>query len=208
MSLPKRIKHVRELSGISLKKFCERHNLNFSTWSKIEIGQSVLSQKSSDRFIEAARLEGILVNSTWIHEGNGEEPYKIDGLMNPSDDSFREFSIQRMATNFIKFFPNAVTLTIDDDSCFPEFFENDIVGGTKIDLSALPIIKMREEKFIVQLEDRSLVLRLIDKVNEDLTVNLRTINKYPTAFDYIEKNRKVLSLYSLSFILRKSLIDF
>jgi len=70
----KRLKLVRIFTGLSIKDFCEKHDLKMGTHLKQESGHLLISQKAAEQIVSAARKEDVLCSADWILEGRGGFP--------------------------------------------------------------------------------------------------------------------------------------
>lgn len=209
-----RLKRARVLAGISTRReFEKKHHISANTLQGWEQGKNPLSEKGARRIIEAFKNEGLICSIEWLLEGTGmpPRPYEMisSGVREALEEDaalaelnlHEEEAIYQETQLFKQNNPNAIIISVVDDSMEPYFSIGDYIGG----------IRLQEEKIkqfigntcIVELEDHSIIPRfLYAGLREDL-YTLSCTNPKTTAPTINYYNVKIINAAPILWHRRK-----
>lgn len=73
-----RFKFTRILTGLTVKSFCEKHDLNAGYFVKQESGNRPPTKESVEKILPCFNKEGVICTAEWILEGKGDFPTLTD----------------------------------------------------------------------------------------------------------------------------------
>lgn len=168
----KRIKYIRDICGLSRRKFAENYSLKEFTLRSWELDISEISNNSIKKLTLALYKEGIICSEEWIKTGIGDLPYSIKGNLVAQNKFSLACKNQSETNNFFNSSDNIVHV-IDDECNIPIYRPGDIISGTKI-LYSNKIYKHIGELCIVPI-DGSLKLRIIRPSSKDNKITLTSL---------------------------------
>ncbi|OGT33081.1 MAG: hypothetical protein A3C44_05735 [Gammaproteobacteria bacterium RIFCSPHIGHO2_02_FULL_39_13] len=168
-----RLRRARILAGVSTRReFEKKYHISANTLQGWEQGKNPLSKKGAKRIIEALKAEGLICSLEWLMQGTGVPPRPFemtqDEFTSGTDleNFFNHMSLQEEQAiyqelqTFKTHNPNAIIITISDDSMEPQFRANDYVGGVRLTKSE-DIQLYLGQPCIVELIDHSIIARHI-----------------------------------------------
>jgi transcriptional regulator with XRE-family HTH domain len=177
----KRVKLIRNMTGLNQAEFAQKHDIGLSTLKFYELGlESGLTEKGANKIIAAARIEGISCTTAWLMLGVGEPP-KFTGILREKDKAVltkgslpentektiihtSERNLKQELDLFYDITSDAVTMRITDNSMEPEYCMGDYVGGQF--LHGNDIEQAIEQDCIIKLEDGNYnIVRRLSKGN-------------------------------------------
>lgn len=134
----KRIRYLRELSGLSRQKFCDKYKKYSITYGAMQTWEDVrwhgVSEKGAKALVQAFHDEGIPITLEWLMFGVGEKPIKIETKINPLSD-ITLLSEEKIISQELRFFHqlnnNAVDAIVSDDGLAPCLLPGDYVAGQR-----------------------------------------------------------------------------
>lgn len=140
-SCGERIKRARLLAGIATRRdFEQKHGVSANTLQSWEQGKSILTAKGAQRLVAALKHEGWICSVEWLLQGSGLPPRHYERsakhpslILNDELSTHSPLQQEERIYREIQFFkennPNAIVLTIVDDSMEPFFSIGDTIGG-------------------------------------------------------------------------------
>lgn len=155
-----RLKRARMLAGIATRReFAQRHGMSAHTLQSWEQGKSVLTTKGAQRLVSALQQEGWLCSVEWLLQGAGLPPRHFIRHESVESHLSAETRIYREIQFFKETNPNAIVLTIADDTMEPFFSIGDTVGG--IQFFDKEISRYLGMFCILELEHNQILTRLL-----------------------------------------------
>lgn len=170
-----RLRRARVLAGLTTRReFEKKHRISANTLQGWEQGKNPLSEKGAKRVVEAFTQEGLMCTPEWLLHGTGMPPRPFEMLRigvrpvtiastNDVEDLNlkEEEAIYKETQLFKELYPNAIVITITDDSMMPYFKEGDYVGGVQVRNDELP--KFANQLCILELENNLILPRLMQR---------------------------------------------
>jgi transcriptional regulator with XRE-family HTH domain len=167
-----RLRRARILAGISTRReFEKKYQISANTLQGWEQGKNPLSKKGAKRIIEALKIEGLICSLEWLMSGAGVPPRPFEMTHNtfaPADmENFfaqlslhEEQAIYQELQTFKTHNPNAIIITISDDTMEPQFHADDYVGGIRFSKPE-DIAQYVGQACIVELADHTILPRYL-----------------------------------------------
>jgi hypothetical protein len=144
-----RFRLARELSPLSRKSFCTKHDLNWYTVQSWELRRNFSRGVNVSKFCEALAAEGIICTEDWLIEGIGPKPYLESShegsayappitarQLKKHSPNLIESLIQEEISIFCahsqKMGRQGVAIQITDEAMAPDFEYGEFVGGLNI----------------------------------------------------------------------------
>src|SRR3990167_7044106 len=183
-----RLRRARILAGISTRReFEKKYQISANTLQGWEQGKNPLSKKGAKRIIEALKIEGLICSLEWLMQGSGVPPRPFE-MTNSEITSgadmehfFSQVSLQEEQAiyqelqTFKTHNPNAIIITISDDTMEPQFRMGDYVGGVRF-TKPEEIQLYLAQACIVELADHTILPRYIHADTESGTYTLSCTN--------------------------------
>lgn len=125
----KKVKYLRQLSGLSRIEFSQKYDISESTLRSWELNISPISDRLMEKFLEGLLQEGISISASWIKEASGEALTFLTSHEVGSSLSIGEKSVEDEINLFLKSGSNRFVKVISDSKNTPFFKEGDLVGG-------------------------------------------------------------------------------
>lgn len=159
-----RIRHLRDLLGLTRPEIEARYGIKQTTLSKWELGINKISPSQISRLVQIAQENSITCTKEWLLYGKGEEARTLGShLENPSSitdlKEYKNLLLLKEIAAFKNIYKESEVLLVTDESMVPQFTPGDYVGGVRI-----PIDKLRshlDSPFIVKTRDSRIRLRRI-----------------------------------------------
>lgn len=74
MDCAKRIKFVRILTGLNIREFANKYDIDYSYLLKVESGRVTPSYSQMKKIVDCLREESVLCSLEWLFEGIGQFP--------------------------------------------------------------------------------------------------------------------------------------
>ena len=173
----KRLRRLRGMTGLNRLEFCEKNNLNastFSGWENAKFGG--LSRKGAEQVISCLKNFGISCTKEWLLHEIGEEPTISVSLekatieKNLLETEEIETSTEQKKINselllFRKSYKNTIEFIIPDDAMLPLYQKGDHVAG--VQLFKKDIAKAINLACIIRLANGEVISRKIHSQNKD-----------------------------------------
>ena len=183
-----RLRRARILAGIATRReFEKKYQISANTLQGWEQGKNPLSKKGAKRIVEALKIEGLICSLEWLMQGSGVPPRPFE-MTNSEITSgadmehfFSQVSLQEEQAiyqelqTFKTHNPNAIIITISDDTMEPQFRMGDYVGGVRF-TKPEDIQLYLGQPCIVELADHSILPRYIHADTESGTYTLSCTN--------------------------------
>jgi len=197
----KRLRLLRQKTGLNRNDFAERHNLNLSTLRSWEDGRKTgLSEKGARSLVKAFIKEGILCSTGWLLYGKGEKPKILTSECHQNPELYANKE-QPEIPDEIRFFleknPNGVYFEMENDGMEPLYSKGDFVAGIQ---HFDDISNLIGEYCIVETQEGMRYARLLQAGTKDFTYNLYCINPRSTVTDPVIYNIKVISVAPIVLI--------
>lgn len=144
-----RFRLARELSPLSRKSFCAKHDLNWYTVQSWELRRNFSRGVNVSKFCEALAAEGIICTEDWLIEGIGPKPYLESSQeasayappitsrqLKKHTSNYIESLIQEEVALFCdhsqKIGRQGVAIQISDEAMKPDFEYGEFVGALTI----------------------------------------------------------------------------
>ena len=149
-----RFRIARELSPLSRKSFCAKHDLNWYTVQSWELRRNFSRGVNVSKFCEALAAEGIICTEDWLIEGIGPKPYLESSQIanayarpitsrqlkkhTPNlNESLIQEEIALFSEHSRKIGRQGVAIQITDDAMTPDFEYGEFVGALNIPLDKI-----------------------------------------------------------------------
>lgn len=170
-----RLRRARVLAGLTTRReFEKKHHISANTLQGWEQGKNPLSEKGAKRVIEAFTREGLMCSPEWLLHGTGMPPRPFEMLRigvrpvtieTPNDienlNLKEEEAIYKETQLFKELYPNAIVISITDDSMMPYFKEGDYIGGVQVRNDQLH--NFTNQLCILELENNLILPRLLQR---------------------------------------------
>lgn len=173
----KRITELRKQTKQSRRVFAEKYGLSENTLKAWEQGvQGGLTEKGAKTLVQIFRREGLPCSLEWLLNG---KRLPIDVAVKSNKQVFNEFisgknALAEEMALYKKCHPNAVFMTIEDDSMLPTYEMGDMIAGIPIPqkdfLLAVNLI------CIVETEDEEKLVRRVVPGNQPNSFHLYCTN--------------------------------
>lgn len=174
-----RLRRARVLAGLTTRReFEKKHHISANTLQGWEQGKNPLSEKGARRVIEAFTREGLMCTSEWLLHGTGMPPRPFEMLRigvrpvtveSPTDvddlNLKEEEAIYKETQLFKELYPNAIVISITDDSMMPYFKEGDYIGGVQVRNDELH--RFTNQLCILELENNLILPRLLQRGSKE-----------------------------------------
>lgn len=194
----KRIRELREKSGLKRREFSKKYNIPETTLKYWESGLCEnIRLNSLELLINALANEGIPCTVEWIMHGNEKL-----SIANPLKQKLMFEDLHAITKNEIAFlynlYPDGIHITATDNAMAPLIVKNDIVFGVVENLAKLD--ESDETNFIITTKNNESYIRQIKQTSMPALYALCHINeKFNGAVNLI--NRKdIKALYSILWI--------
>ena len=184
----KRLKSLREMTGLSRGAFHQRYGIPRGTlqnWESARFGG--LTEKGAKNITHAFKAEGILCSATWLLHGTGSNPTFVDSFSerkileqrysanNDSPELEKEHStITQEILLFRQHHEHAIDMVVTDDSMMPFWEPGNYIAGVK--MFQEDIIKTVKQCCILQTKKYGVLFRYLMPGDEPNLYNLRVIN--------------------------------
>lgn len=188
----KRLKSLREMTGLSRGAFHQRYGIPRGTlqnWESARFGG--LTEKGAKNITHAFKAEGILCSATWLLHGTGSNPTFVDSFSerkvveqrhnanNDSPELEKEHStITQEILLFRQHHEHAIDMVVTDDSMMPFWEPGNYIAGVK--MFQEDIVQTVNQCCILQTKKYGMLFRYLMPGDEPNIYNLHAIN-YKTA---------------------------
>ena len=198
----KRVIYLRNLTGLSRRKFQEQYGISSGTlqhWESIKPGISINGAKR----LANALKPMIHVTPEWILHGIGSQPIRewlAEPFSGKTRESNEELYIREELDVFKKHHKHALEHTINDDAMEPFYCQGDIVIGSRFTGEA--INKLLNKECIVFMKSGLTLLRHLTPGKKQNTYTLRATNHKSTSTDAILQDVELLSAAPVMLIIK------
>lgn len=172
----KRLRFLRNITGMVTQTFGRLCGIGRTTVSSWEQGINPLTERGAEKVVHAVRKEGIRCTTLWLLHGLGDAPRIIEQdklsklnyqILTPSETSslqeeqmgYGGSDVEKEIELFKRDHPDHLVYRIKDDSMYPNYQENEWVGGVKLSPQAMDLAHGLD--CIVQLKNDALLVRRI-----------------------------------------------
>lgn len=201
----KRLKSLREMTGLSRNDFYQRYGISKGTlqnWESARFGG--LTTKGATTILQAFHAEGIYCEKAWLLEGTGNTPQFITNSQQERHKAFKQHCTanenifeqeSHLITKEILLFrqnhKQSIDIMITDDAMKPYWYPGDYIAGIK---RYQTNIKSTIGQFcIVQTADYGTLLRKVQAGDEEGLYNLIMTNHSTTVKKPFIYNTKIIS---------------
>jgi transcriptional regulator with XRE-family HTH domain len=196
-----RLRDARDLTGLMRTAFCRKHGLNIHSMNAWETNLSKFSEKSAQKICDALLREGVDTSVSWIMDGLGEKPVHTPTSRQLEYGSAQEESeIWREMARFKHYYPDALTMTLTDDSCLPLYRPGDFLGGVA---GALTLESLVGQLCLMNLDNDCKVIRIIESVGGENTVTARCLNEHSQIIHQKSDTFKIQSAAPITWFRRR-----
>lgn len=195
-----RLREVRDLTGLMRTAFCRKHGLNIHSMNAWETNLSKFSEKSAQKICEALAREGVETSVSWIMEGIGEKPIHtpLSRQLDPQPAQEEE-EIWREMTRFKHYYPDAIMLTLTDDSCLPLYRPGDFLGG----VARTNVESLVGQLCLINLENDCKVIRIVESISGENTITARCLNENSQIIHQKSDTFKIQSVAPITWFRRR-----
>ena len=159
-----------------------KYNFSQSTLNQYELNIKNPSDQKINELLDIFKNENVIVSLQWLKNGIGETPkeFKNTDLITqnmltinniPLIDSLQLIDIEKQL--ILKLYPNAITGVCDNFELEPTVKFSDEVAGIPCDLNK---IRNLEDVLCLVKYKNKIYIKVVNKINEDNTINLIGIN--------------------------------
>ena len=134
-----RLKHIRELCGLSRRKISDRYQLSEATLRSWELDISHISDRMMKKIIDFYRAEQLLVHMGWIRHGMPPAPvYLPNADLDAAQKNYKDYNVlQEDVDQFLSYNKNRLVMNVDCD--IPTLFLNksDVIGAEQLTHTSL-----------------------------------------------------------------------
>lgn len=178
-----RLLYARQLVAKNRTDFCDTHDLSVSTLSQVEGGFMDLSEKFSQKIVEALKNEGLMCSTHWLKTGVGNPPESLESLsqkavsveMLPEDE---ERIIFMESAGFEKLNQESIVMSFPVHDMFGAFSVGDTIGGLLIKGSLDPFFG---KKVVARLKDQTTWIGFLAKGSKEDTFSVVPFNLHEGA---------------------------
>ncbi len=178
ISIGKRVKSARMLSGLSRGEIAEKYGISLPTlraWENPPSGKGGLTQKGAIRLVEAFKCAGVVCDVKWLLLGIGRGPTLANVISQFGNElpiiCDEEESILNEIECFKENNSDSIVVIVKDDGMSPLYNIGDYVGGSKMYNN--DIEKLEGLDCIVESLDDEIFIR---KLNKGRYANLYTLS--------------------------------
>lgn len=179
-----RIKSIRSELGLSRKEFESKSGISANTLRAWEIGANPITAKVARKLTTALARCGIQCQPEWILSGNGIAPRTFSAeeqeqqnklMLNfPEHDWNDETAILKEIQFFETENPNAIVVTVPDDSMLPIYCLGEYVGGIRFKGNKLN--ELIGESCIIESNSGDIYIRKLQKGSKRNLYTLYPLN--------------------------------
>lgn len=163
-----RLKHVRELLGLTLHEFSERFEVGVSTVSHWEHARANgLSPKGASKVAQRAAELGLRVGRSWLLYGTGEAPRLEEASVTLSGEAAGNMAGvsmgEQLADYYLHHQSGAMVFTVNDLVHAPLLEPGDKVLGFEVNLSEF--VPKSTDLYIVTAADGRVLLRYVERLD-------------------------------------------
>lgn len=201
----KRLKSLREMTGLSRSAFHQRYGIPRGTlqnWESARFGG--LTEKGAKNITHAFKAEGILCSASWLLHGTGSSPTFVDSFSerkileqrySANNDSPEIEKEHRTITQEILLFrqhhKHAIDMVVTDDSMAPFWEPGNYIAGVK--MFQEDILKTLNKCCILQTKKYGVLFRYLKQGDEPNLYHLHAINYKTTVKTPVLYNVEVTS---------------
>ncbi|MEE2770138.1 MAG: hypothetical protein VX835_03550 [Pseudomonadota bacterium] len=175
----KRLKCLREMSGLTRDKIKARYNISRGTlqnWESARFGG--LTSKGAAQIIKAMQAEGIIVSHDWLYLGIGESPSFVNKNTQRLQKQKNTYSMKPQAVQeLLQFQTNnsdVIDLIAPDQSMWPYVHKNDLVAGLRRYQN--DIKNLINKISIIQTHEHGTIIRKLLQGDMNDTYHLVSVN--------------------------------
>ena len=202
----KRLKCLREMTGLSRIKFQDRYGVPRGTlqnWETARFGG--LTEKGAKNIVQVFHAEGISCSTDWLLFGTGSGPTFIEKTSNSfkheqshdtptnqtSETNTQNSSITQELLLFRHHNKNTIDLIVVDDAMTPLWDKGDCIAGVKLFRENIKLAIGKN--CIVQTKEYGTIFRHVTQGENDKLFNLCAINYRTTIKKPVIYNCEVIS---------------
>lgn len=212
----KRIKQLREMTGLSRRDFSKKAGIPHSSlqyWENPEETEYKITLDAAQRLLIALRNFGVQCSEEWIQTGEGPSPYIINAIAierSVLKEKTAKLDIGEGAENkdieqelnlFLQKNKDAVATIIFDDAMSPRYIIGEVVAGIRVYETEME--KIAGWDCIVLTQDGDIYVRTLMKGSLTDHYNLIPCNPNTAALKAILKDVKLVSAAPIIWTRRK-----
>lgn len=165
----KRLKLLREMTGLSRDKFQHRHGISRGTiqnWETARFGG--LTVKGANAIIQAVSIDGLQVDINWLMHGIGHPPstsQKATSADLEANDIDNMHAVQALI-HFRSLYDDVMDTIVTDQAAFPWIQAGDLIAGIRAHPSDYP--KHLHQFCIVHTAEKGLLVRRLGQTQHQI----------------------------------------
>lgn len=193
LTIGERFRQARELSSLSRKAFCNKHELNWFTVQSWELGRNFSRGTNVTKFCEALAREGVTCTEDWLIEGIGPAPYlessqkdkvyvpaitsrQLKKVSSNPYDKFIQMEIALFCENSEKMGGKAVVIQLSDEAMAPDYETGEVIGALHVPFSEVDCF--HQTVCLVEATPHHFLVRRLLREGDSFIL-LATNNDYP-----------------------------